>query len=205
MSTLANLDKTLVGQLKNPVVSTVIRVVLVVYILLLSSVDHSVLSLFENLYFQIFYFATLAYVAMVDPTTAVIMAAAYLFSVQQLNRKSQMKPMAVENTPVVSKVQNERRVHFSDGYGTGAMAVQNPAEGFEMAEGQLSGEGSNPADRTLTENLAFTSDTQFTDAQSNALPNVSQNVGVQSQNNQLGAQGFNMPIAYDPDDRLSTF
>lgn len=198
MSTLANLDKTLAGQLKNPVVSTIVRVVLVAYILLLSSVDHKILSLFENVYFQIFYFATLAYVAMVDPTTSVMMAAAYLFSVQQLNRTPSFKPVKTSNTPVVSEVRFN-----NPGYG--AMAVQNPAEGFETHGGQLVGEGSNPADRTLTENLAFTSDSQFQDAQTNALPEVSQDVGIQSQNNQLGAQGFNLPNAYDPDDCLSKF
>uniref|UniRef100_A0A6C0E731 Uncharacterized protein n=1 Tax=viral metagenome TaxID=1070528 RepID=A0A6C0E731_9ZZZZ len=199
MSTLANLDKTLAGQLKNPVVSTIVRVVLVAYILLLSSVDHKILSLFENIYFQIFYFAALAYVAMVDPTTSVMMAAAYLFSVQQLNRAPSFKQVKLpSNTPVVSEV----RLNNS---GYGAMAVQNPAEGFETDGGQLVGEGSNPADRTLTENLAFTSDLQFQDAQTNALPGVSQYTGIQSQNNQLGVQGLNLPNAYDPDDNLSKF
>jgi hypothetical protein len=128
------------------------------------------------------------------------MAAAYLFSVQQLNHSPVVKQALTKNTPVVTQVPN---IQFN--HGPGAMVVQMPSEGFETESGQLSGEGSNPADRTLTENLAFTTDVQFQDVQSNALPGVSQNVGVQSQNNQLGAQGFNLPNAYDREDCLSDF
>lgn len=211
MSTLANLDKTLNRQLKDPVVSTVIRVVLVLYILALSSVDRSFLELFENLYFQVFYFAALAYVAMVDPATAVLMAAAYLFSVQQLNRGLPAAPVASEEagdpaTPGVTEMPMAipgvtEMPMATPMNGPGAMVSQSSSEGFENENGVVMGEADHPASRTMTENL-FTSDSQFLDAQSNALPGQDQNTGIKSQTNQFSPQGLDLPSGYNPEDYL---
>jgi hypothetical protein len=85
-STLATVDKALSGQLKNSLTRNLIRVVLVVYILLITSLSYSTLSIFESTLFQIAYLALLAYMALLDPASALLMAAAYLFTLQQLNK-----------------------------------------------------------------------------------------------------------------------
>jgi len=178
MSTLANLDKTLNRQLKDPVVSTVLRVVLVLYILMLSSVDQSILDLFENIYFQVFYFASMAYVALIDPITAIMMASAYLFTVQQL--KSRTRPVAgvaAAALPVVTMQPANASVN-----GPSVMLPTNATpEKFEN-EATVSAGAAN----------LFTSDAQFNDVQSNALAGVDQNASVKSLSNQYGAQGINM-------------
>ena len=85
-SSLSSIEKTLNHQFKKPVVINVIRVVIVVYILFLTSIPRNVISLFENTLFQLFYLALLAYMALVDPVCALLMAGAYLLTIQQLNR-----------------------------------------------------------------------------------------------------------------------
>ena len=50
-STLVSFEKALSGQLKNTIVLNVIRVVLVIYILMITSIPVSMLRLFENLLF----------------------------------------------------------------------------------------------------------------------------------------------------------
>jgi len=198
MSTLANLDKTLSGQLKKPVVSTVLRVVLVLYILMLSSVDRSLLTLSENLYFQIFYFASLAYVAMVDPATAVLMAAAYLFTVQQLNRgvPAAQEAASVADVPVVTMQPAHAAIDGPD-------VMLPTVEPFENEEAEAEDEAADqPAFKTATENL-FTSDAQFTSAQTNALSGVDQGAGVKSLTNQHSAQGSDTPMGYDPENYVA--
>lgn len=207
MSTLANLDKTLNRQLKDPVVSTVLRVVFVLYILMLSSVDRSVLALFENLYFQIFYFASLAYVAMVDPATAVLMAAAYLFSVQQLNRGNPSRQEAgnsytdvplVTRQPVYPTMESPSVMLPSTTTPSFMLPGTTPPEAFENADG-----ADHPAFKTATENL-FTNDAQFQDAQNNSLQGVDQNVGVKSLTNQFSSQGLDTPYGFTPDEYVGS-
>jgi hypothetical protein len=46
------------------------------------------LSVFENVYFQVFYLVLMAYIALLDAPTALLMAAVYLFAIQQLNKSA---------------------------------------------------------------------------------------------------------------------
>ena len=86
-TTLASIDKAISGQLKDSATRNIIRVVLVIYIVMITSIPRSTLEVFNNTFFQIAYLALLAYMALLDPASALLMAAAYLFTVQQLNRQ----------------------------------------------------------------------------------------------------------------------
>ena len=55
----------------------------------------------------------------------------------------------------------------------------------------------HPAYQTMTDNLTFTTDLQFKDAQSNYVPEVDQNAGIKSWQNQFSAQGIDLPRGFD--------
>ena len=204
-SKLMSMEKTLNNQFKNPIVINIIRVLLVVYILFLTSLNRNVLSLFENTLFQIAYLALLAYMALIDPAASLLMAAAYLLTIQQLNRPH-FKPNTYYNRQMNSIQTNSLRMeNFQEM--AHPLVSSNPAnqpilminDSHPVSSNQL--EGDHPAFKTMTENIAektvFTTDTQFQDAQSNFVPEVSQNNGIKSWTNQFSAQGVDLPRGYD--------
>jgi hypothetical protein len=195
-SALASLDKTLSGQLKDSVVRNVIRVLLVVYIVMITSIPRSTLEVFNNTFFQVAYLALLAYMALLDPASALLMAAAYLFTVQQLNRPEikvvvSSRPMMMNSTPRQMKENFDEVTPVVANNQTMAPAISITSEIHSE----------HPAYQTMTENLAkqgvFTSDLQFKDAQSNMIPNIDQNVGIKTLTNQFSAQGIDLPRGFD--------
>ena len=206
-STLATVDKALSGQLKNSLTRNLIRVVLVVYILLITSLSYSTLALFENTLFQIAYLALLAYMALLDPASALLMAAAYLFTLQQLN-KPEIKAANnsnnannntsnnINNALNILNARNNRE-NFEE---TGTDVTLVPSMTSNMVPTMDSHED-HPAFKTMTENLAqagvFTSDLQFKDAQSNFVPEMDQNASVKTLTNQFSAQGIDLPRGFD--------
>ena len=218
-STLISFEKALSGKLKNTVVLNVIRVVLVIYILMITSIPVSMLRLFENLLFQVFYLSLLAYMALIDPASALLMAAAYLFTVQQLNQTMGMNMgMGVSsNNNVVKMMMNNNNNNTMMMNNNNAMMMNNNnnRENFSgpvvnnttMAPAlAIASEthSEHPAYQTMTDNLSgtgstFTTDLQFKDAQSNYIPEVDQSAGIKSWQNQFSAQGIDLPRGFDSD------
>ena len=207
-SKLMSMEKSLNNQFKKPLVINVVRVLIIVYILFLTSLSRDVLSVFENTLFQIAYLALLAYVALIEPVSAILMAAAYLLTIQQLNRPH-FKPNTHYNNQMNSmnsiQTNSLRMENFQEM--AHPLVSSNPAnqpvlmvnDSHPVSSNQL--EGDHPAFKTMTENIAektvFTTDTQFQDAQSNFVPNVNQNNGIKSWTNQFSAQGVDLPRGYD--------
>lgn len=206
-SKLMSMEKSLNNKFKNPVVINITRVLIVVYILLLTSISRNVLSLFENTLFQIAYLALLAYMALIDPASALLMAAAYLLTIQQLNRPH-FKPTPNTNyNNQMNNIQTNslRMENFQEM--AHPLVSSNPSnqpvlmvnDSHPVSSNQL--DGDHPAFKTMTENIAektvFTTDIQFQDAQSNFVPEVNQNNGIKSWTNQFSAQGVDLPRGYD--------
>ena len=87
-----NVAKSVNSLFTNTVYLTVIRVVLVLVLVFMAQIPRKSLIVFENIFFQVFYLALMAFVALMDAPTALLMAAVYLFAIQQLNRT---KPSSV--------------------------------------------------------------------------------------------------------------
>ena len=200
-SSLSSIEKTLNHQFKKPVVINVIRVVIVVYILFLTSIPRNIISLFENTLFQLFYLALLAYMALIDPVSALLMAAAYLLTIQQLNRPYVLHN-AFNNRAAYNNIQsnlyvNEKFIEMVHPLNA------SPAPVVQMLNSSTPFDNDHPAFKTMTENIAqkttFTTDTQFQDAQSNFVPDVNQNNGIKTLTNQFTAQGIDLPRGFDAD------
>ena len=197
-SSLSSIEKTLNHQLKKPVVINVLRVVIVVYILFLTSIPRNIISLFENTLFQLFYLALLAYMALIDPVSALLMAAAYLLTIQQLNR-----PYVLHNT-FYNKSSIQSNSYVNEKFQEMAHPLNaSPAPVVQMLNSSTPFDNEHPAFKTMTENIAqkttFTTDTQFQDAQSNFVPDVNQNNGIKTLTNQFTAQGIDLPRGFDAD------
>jgi hypothetical protein len=97
MLTLEKVNKSISGVFKHPVFILVIRVALLLVLVFMSSINRRVLSVFENVYYQVFYLVLMAYVALLDAPSALLMAAVYLFAIQQLNKTAPSKMVPVSD------------------------------------------------------------------------------------------------------------
>jgi hypothetical protein len=94
-SRLSSVSKSINGVIHHSsLVSNVLKVALIVVLVFMTSIPRKVLAVFENVFFQIFYLALMAYVALNDAPLALVMAAVYLFAVQQLNKSVPHKNIA---------------------------------------------------------------------------------------------------------------
>lgn len=175
---LQNVTKFLDGLYKNKVAPSLIRVGIVVYIVMVNqgSAPQQIVDLFNNLFFRLFYLCLTALMTMVDPITALLLAGAFLFSLQ-------------------ANADNQS-----------SMGLMNGQESFSEEAGNNVGpstivpyENDHPASKTMTESLdtPFTTESQFHDAQSNQLSEVSQEMGVKSLVQQNGPQGLDLPSGFD--------
>jgi hypothetical protein len=210
----------------------VIRVALVLVLVFMSKIHRKALSIFENIYYQVFYLVLMAYVALLDAPSALLMAAVYLFAIQQLNKSAPSKMVPVSNV-VSDKVDintgnkmqqllNTQQMDMDERMKVRTQMINsniatiseiprpnkendlktqqlmmNTVEGFDI--------NANPAFKTLTENIAsdntkgtFTTPQQFLDAQTNELTGIKQTEGIKVWENQISAQGLDLPHGYDP-------
>jgi hypothetical protein len=241
-SKLVSFEKVLSSQLKNTIVLNVVRVVLVIYILMITSIPVSILVIFENTLFQVFYLALLAYMALVDPASALLMAAAYLFTVQKLNqpevKMANHVTQKMNNNKMNNNKMNNNNMNNNNKMNNNNMNNNNMMNNNMMNNNMMNNNSLNnmlmnnnrenfgepvannltmapalaiasethsehPAYQTMTDNLAsgttFTTDLQFKDAQSNAIPNIDQTTGIKSWTNQFSAQGVDLPRGFDAD------
>ena len=201
-SSLNSMEKTLNHQLKNPIVINVLRVLIVIYIIFLTSIPRNIISIFENTLFQLFYLALLAYMALIDPVSALLMAAAYLLTIQQLNRSVVKYNTNTFNNGPSNNIQSN--LYVNEKFQEMAHPLNSsPSPVIQMLNSSTPFDNDHPAFKTMTENIAqkttFTTDTQFQDAQSNFVPNVSQNNGIKTLTNQFTAQGIDLPRGFDAD------
>ena len=70
----------------------VIRIVLVLLLVFLVYIPKNVLSVFENFFFQAFYLLLMAYLALMDAPSGLLMATIFLFAIQQLNQHHKSSP-----------------------------------------------------------------------------------------------------------------
>jgi hypothetical protein len=85
------LNKVFNGFFKHPVPLMVIRLTLVLVLIFMTYIPRKSLMVFENVFYQAFYLLLMAYVALLDAPSALLMAAVYLFAIQQLNRTAPSK------------------------------------------------------------------------------------------------------------------
>jgi hypothetical protein len=83
---LEKVNKSIVSFFKHPLPLAVMRLGLVLVLVFMPKMHRKGLSVFENVYFQVFYLVLMADIALLDAPTALLMAAVYLFAIQQLNK-----------------------------------------------------------------------------------------------------------------------
>lgn len=241
-SRLSSVKKSISGALHHSsLVSNLLKVALIVVLVFMTSIPRKVLAVFENVFFQVFYLALMAYVALNDAPLALVMAAVYLFAVQQLNKSvphkkviQQQMPTQVTLPAVVTMKQEEllqtqqkslddtmrvRKDMMSNQHQVlqnvmpDAMTLENdqlktqqmmlnnsfPNDYKVTKEGF---EDDHPAFKTMTENIAatsnmFTSQQQLVDVQSNELLNINQKEGIKAWSTQFSAQGLDLPHGFD--------
>jgi hypothetical protein len=228
---LSGLDKAVSGVFKNQMLTMGLRVLLVIIILSMSYISRDVLSVFESGIFQLFYLVLMAYVVLLDAPSGLLMATIYLFAVQQLNKPEHKPEHKAKNVKVntshnlfnnnslkdnFSNVQlNELVAMAKSNFKLGGEAFEDvptmkPTNGPSMAHPlnlnkQLDAE-TQPAFKTMTENLdestLFTTKAQFENAQSHNVPGIDQTGSVKSLQNQLSAQGIDLPHGYDAEEYL---
>ena len=227
---LSGLDKAVSGVFKNQMLTMGLRVLLVIIILSMSYISRDVLSVFENGIFQLFYLVLMAYVVLLDAPSGLLMATIYLFAVQQLNKpehkNKNVKALKV-NTSHNLFNNNSLKDNFSNVQLNElvAMAKSNfklGSESFEDVPSMMPTNGpsmthplnlnkqldaqTQPAFKTMTENLdestLFTTKAQFENAQSHNVPGIDQTGSVKSLQNQLSAQGIDLPHGYDAEEYI---
>lgn len=243
-SRLSSVSKSINNVIHNSSsVSNLLKVALIVVLVFMTSIPRKVLAVFENVFFQVFYLALMAYVALNDAPLALVMAAVYLFAVQQLNKSAPHKNVVPQQQmptqvtlPAVSMKQEEllqtqqkslddtmrvRKDMMSsqrevlqnvmpdamtlenDQLKTQQMMLNNSfPNDFKLANVKEGFEDDHPAFKTMTENIAttsnmFTSPQQFVDAQSNELVNINQKEGIKAWATQFSAQGLDLPHGFD--------
>ena len=85
------LNKAVNSFFKHPVPLMVIRLGLVMILIFMTHIPRKTLMVFENVFYQAFYLLLMAYIALLDAPSALLMAAVYLFAIQQLNRTAPAK------------------------------------------------------------------------------------------------------------------
>jgi hypothetical protein len=73
----------------------VIRIVLVLLLVFLVYIPKNILAVFENFFFQAFYLLLMAYLALMDAPSGLLMATIFLFAIQQLNQHHKSSPTSV--------------------------------------------------------------------------------------------------------------
>jgi hypothetical protein len=114
-SRLSSVSKSINGVIHHSsLVSNLLKAALIVVLVFMTSIPRKVLAVFENVFFQVFYLALMAYVALNDAPLALVMAAVYLFAVQQLNKSAPHKNVVPQQQmptqvtlPAVSMKQEE--------------------------------------------------------------------------------------------------
>jgi hypothetical protein len=248
MSALEKVNKSIVGFFKHPLPLAVIRIGLVLVLVFMPKMHRKGLSVFENVYFQVFYLSLMAYVALLDAPTALLMAAVYLFAIQQLNKSASPSKPTVSQSEMEMDVEWENTLDRQGAQLNSRAALKKsyvlPAQpGIEMTNDKYKTQqlmmmsnsdpdmfyvkqddkmnnrvneltsnfntenfdaDIHPAFKTMTENIAssnsaaFTTADQFLDAQSNVIANINQNQGIKVWENQMSAQGLDLPGGFDP-------
>lgn len=264
------LNKAITGFFNHPIPLMVIRLVLVLVLIFMTYIPRRSLMVFENVFFQVFYLLLMAYVALLDAPSALLMAAVYLFAIQQLNRtvptSAKVKLIASLEQPTPTEVaqalmQHEKsleeqqyqlndtmkvrkemlntQMEVVNSLMPNAMTFENNQlktqelmmndkdfNNFYVQQDSMMNNRVNqltsvfnkvenfqsevhPAFKTMTENIAsdsgmFTSPQQFVSAQSNQLDGVTQNQGIKVWNNQISAQGLDLPHGFDPEEYRGT-
>jgi hypothetical protein len=100
MLSLEKVNKSVAGVFKHSGYLLAIRVALVLFLVFMYKINRKILSVFENVYFQMFYLVLMAYIALLDAPSALLMAAVYLFAIQQLNKSAPSKQIPASNRVV---------------------------------------------------------------------------------------------------------
>lgn len=86
----------------------VIRIVLVLILVFLVYIPKNVLSVFENFFFQAFYLLLMAYLALMDAPSGLLMATIFLFAIQQLNQHHKSSPSGSPSVALIKKGQQNQ-------------------------------------------------------------------------------------------------
>jgi hypothetical protein len=83
----------------------VIRIVLILILVFLVYIPKNVLAVFENFFFQAFYLLLMAYLALMDAPSGLLMATIFLFAIQQLNQSNKSSTTGSSSVALMQKVQ----------------------------------------------------------------------------------------------------
>jgi len=94
--TVNNVDSAISKNMKRPVVVNTVRAVLIGYSVFVGNMPNWLLSMYDNFLFRLAIASLIVYFVFVDPVTALLMSAAFIFSVQENNYRKAVAPAQQE-------------------------------------------------------------------------------------------------------------
>jgi hypothetical protein len=185
---LARVDNTLTDNFKNKNFVNGFRIACGICFFLLLQAKPCDLQFVNNLFFRLAYLCLVAYVMMIDTMSSVVLASIFVVAVYVANNKNTLAMDLTGNDLIIpSNTSNTSNTH------TPFME--------KILEPNFDND-SHPAYQTLTENIetAFTTSSQFKDAQNNQIPDVAQETSVKTFVKQFGVQGLDYPRGFDDED-----
>ena len=91
-----NVDSAISKNMKRPVVVNTVRAVLIGYSVFVGNMPNWLLSMYDNFLFRLAIASLIVYFVFVDPVTALLMSAAFIFSVQENNYRKAVAPAQQE-------------------------------------------------------------------------------------------------------------
>lgn len=172
-----------------------VRVGLILYALFVPSLPDDVIYVFFYFGVRLVITLLIAFMLFKDVITALLLAVCFVISIQELNKRFPVIIPIKPNSPSYDMANNAPMMNLND---TGSMVENVPVPQVMNNNPE---DVPDPAFQTLTENVistAFTSDSQFRDAQSNMVQGADPDAGVKTFVKQQGAQGLDAPIGFDP-------
>ena len=103
-----NVDSGISENMKRPMVVNTVRAVLIVYSVFVGNMPNWLLSMYDNFLFRLAVASLVVYFVFVDPVTALLMSAAFIFSVQENNYRKAVAP--AQHNLLNKKLNQEQQV-----------------------------------------------------------------------------------------------
>ena len=177
--------------LDNPIINySIIAVLIAVAGLLMPNLSVDKLSVFDNVFFKIFFLLLVGVVALEDPVISLLLAIIFIIAVQRLHNqkinnelnKKLMNDEDIDDLPELELNDDETEQMISETEPVQLLEV--PVNDVMDVNDQVVGD-CNPQSMA-----AFTTDDQFLSTQSNIIPNSSYMSQIKTFENQFGTQGL---------------
>ena len=184
---ITNIETVLNRGFDNIYISTAIKVFIALYAALAAPrLPPTLIGLFDNTLFRIVIAFAIIFMAVRDPSIAIMLAVAFIITLQTAN-KFRLFNSSLSVAPA-----------GETSWLPSAKHVVQPPQVHQPHQPQV---------EQVVPETAFTSPSQFIDAESNQVPGADQQSCVQTWNNEICIQGLetNQPSGLDAEDRFSTF